>query len=147
MSAEKVETGIARPRERCGYVKKTRVIAALAGAGAVTIAICVVATSRRVQKTWTPVDQLLSGKPALTGGKLIHGTLTKRENPCEYVFSLAGGTSPLVVHYAKCTAPEALRDMPPWVTWVAVEGHLRDDGWFEASSLKAKVPSYYQPTS
>jgi cytochrome c-type biogenesis protein CcmE len=97
-----------------------------------------------------PVDQLLAekskfaGRPVRAEGNLIHGSLLKREQPCEYRFSIAKNGVELPVRFAQCVVPDTFRDVPDIDVGVTVEGELQADGSFEATSVLAKCPSKYE---
>lgn len=97
-----------------------------------------------------PVDQLLAqkakfvGRPVRAEGNLIHGSLLKREQPCEYRFSIAKNGVELPVRFAQCVVPDTFRDVPDLDVGVTVEGELRSDDTFEATSVLAKCPSKYE---
>lgn len=96
-----------------------------------------------------PVNELLAqkakflGRPVRAEGNLVHGTLVKRDLPCEYRFSIAKGGTELPVRFAQCVVPDTFRDVPNLDVGVTVEGELRDDNSFEATSVLAKCPSKY----
>jgi cytochrome c-type biogenesis protein CcmE len=97
-----------------------------------------------------PVDQLLAqkakfvGRPVRAEGTLVHGSLVKRERPCEYRFSIAKNGIQLPVTFAQCVVPDTFRDVPDTDVGVTVEGELRADDSFEATSVLAKCPSKYE---
>jgi cytochrome c-type biogenesis protein CcmE len=97
-----------------------------------------------------PVDQLLAakakflGRPVRAEGNLIHGSLVKREQPCEYRFSIAKNGAELPVRFAQCVVPDTFRDVPDLDVGVTVEGELQKDETFEATSVLAKCPSKYE---
>lgn len=97
-----------------------------------------------------PVDQLLAqkskfaGRPVRAEGNLIHGSLVKREQPCEYRFSIAKNGVELPVRFAQCVVPDTFRDVPDLDVGVTVEGELQSDDTFEATSVLAKCPSKYE---
>jgi cytochrome c-type biogenesis protein CcmE len=97
-----------------------------------------------------PVDELLAQKaryvrrPVRAEGLLVHGSLTKREQPCEYRFVIAKNGAELPVHFAQCVVPDTFRDVPTMDVGVTVEGELQSDATFEASSVLAKCPSKYE---
>jgi len=97
-----------------------------------------------------PVDQLLAqkakfaGRPVRAEGNLIHGSLMKREQPCEYRFSIAKNGVELPVRFAQCVVPDTFRDVPDLDVGVTVEGELQSDDSFEATSVLAKCPSKYE---
>jgi cytochrome c-type biogenesis protein CcmE len=96
-----------------------------------------------------PVDELLAhkakfaGRPVRAEGNLVHGTLVKRDQPCEYRFSIEKNGSELPVRFAQCVVPDTFRDVPEMDVGVTVEGQLRADDTFEATSVLAKCPSKY----
>jgi cytochrome c-type biogenesis protein CcmE len=97
-----------------------------------------------------PVDQLLAqkakfaGRPVRAEGNLVHGSLMKREAPCEYRFSIAKNGAELPVRFAQCVVPDTFRDVPDLDVGVTVEGELQSDDSFEATSVLAKCPSKYE---
>jgi cytochrome c-type biogenesis protein CcmE len=97
-----------------------------------------------------PVDQLLAqkakfaGRPVRAEGSLVHGSLMKREQPCEYRFSIAKNGAELPVRFAQCVVPDTFRDVPDLDVGVTVEGELQSDDSFEATSVLAKCPSKYE---
>jgi cytochrome c-type biogenesis protein CcmE len=97
-----------------------------------------------------PVDQLLAqkarflGRPVRAEGNLVHGSLEKREQPCEYRFTIAKNGAELPVRFAQCVVPDTFRDVPGVDVGVTVEGELRRDDSFEATSVLAKCPSKYE---
>src|ERR1700690_953741 len=96
-----------------------------------------------------PVDQLLAqkakfvGRPVRAEGSLVHGTLGKRDQPCEYRFSIAKNGSELPVRFAQCVVPDTFRDVPEMDVGVTVEGELQANDSFEATNVLAKCPSKY----
>lgn len=96
------------------------------------------------------VDVLLAekakfiGKPVRVEGSLVHGSLVKRETPCEYRFTIEKNGVELPVRYAKCIVPDTFRDVAGVDVGVTVEGELRPDSSLEASSVLAKCPSKYE---
>src|SRR6266851_7608207 len=96
------------------------------------------------------VDQLQAEGAALAGrrlrveGNLVHGSLERRDQPCEYRFTIKGKESELPVRYAQCVVPDTFRDVPGMDVGVTVEGKLAAGGGFEASQVMAKCPSKYE---
>jgi len=96
------------------------------------------------------VDQLVSERQKLLGrnvmveGTLKRGTLVRRDEPCEYRFTITGGGQELPVHYARCTVPDTFRDVPGMDTMVTAQGTLDPAGHFEATTIIAKCPSKYE---
>jgi cytochrome c-type biogenesis protein CcmE len=96
------------------------------------------------------VDQLVAerakfaGRPVRAEGNLVHGTLTKRDTPCEYRFTIAKNGVEVPVEYAQCIVPDTFRDVPGMDVGVTVEGELQADNSFKATSVLAKCPSKYE---
>jgi cytochrome c-type biogenesis protein CcmE len=97
------------------------------------------------------VDQALAGAASLKGrnlrvaGNLVHGTLERRDQPCEYRFVMKGPTSELPVRFPKCIVPDTFRDVPGMDMGVTVEGKLAAGGMsFDANNVVAKCPSKYE---
>jgi cytochrome c-type biogenesis protein CcmE len=96
-----------------------------------------------------PVDELLAqkakfaGRPVRADGNLVHGTMEKRDSPCEYRFTLMKNGVELPVRYAQCVVPDTFRDVPGMDVGVTVEGSLQADNTFTATSVLAKCPSKY----
>lgn len=90
-------------------------------------------------------------------GTLVHGSLCRRDNPCEYRFRLAAGWSPrtdagpaapprdeLSVRYRQCILPDTFRDWNE-VTPIAVEGEMcASCHHFDASVILAKMTGKYE---
>jgi cytochrome c-type biogenesis protein CcmE len=97
-----------------------------------------------------PVDQLLAqkakfvGRPVRAEGNLVHGSLVKRDLPCEYRFALSKGGAELAVRFPQCVVPDTFRDVPDVDVGVTVEGELQANDTFEATSVLAKCPSKYE---
>ena len=97
-----------------------------------------------------PVDQLVAekarfvGRPVRAEGNLVHGTLEKRDTPCEYRFTITKNGVEVPVRYAQCVVPDTFRDVPGMDVGVTVEGELQADQSFLASSVLAKCPSRYE---
>jgi cytochrome c-type biogenesis protein CcmE len=96
------------------------------------------------------VDELVAQKAKFAGrqvraeGMLVHGTLVKRESPCEYRFSIEKNKVEIPVRLAQCVVPDTFRDVPGMDVGVTVEGELHADNSFEATSVLAKCPSKYE---
>jgi cytochrome c-type biogenesis protein CcmE len=97
-----------------------------------------------------PVDELVKNSAKFVGrsvraeGNLVHGTLMKRESPCEYRFTITKNSVEVPVRYAGCVVPDTFRDVPGMDVGVTVVGELQGDGSFEASEVMAKCPSKYE---
>jgi len=96
------------------------------------------------------VDQVKAESAALAGrrlrveGNLVHGSLERRDQPCEYRFTIKGKEAELPVRYGQCVVPDTFRDVPGMDVGVTVEGKLAAGGGFEASQVMAKCPSKYE---
>jgi cytochrome c-type biogenesis protein CcmE len=81
-------------------------------------------------------------------GFLVKGTLTRRDEPCEYRFKLEDQTNKsavLAVQFPQCVVPDTFKDMPGMDVEVTAEGKLAADGRnFTATSIIAKCPSKYE---
>ena len=77
-------------------------------------------------------------------GTLVKGSLVKRDQPCEYRFTIEKKGVVLPVHFAQCVVPDTFRDMPGMDVAVTAEGKLTEAGHFEASNIMAKCPSKYE---
>jgi cytochrome c-type biogenesis protein CcmE len=84
------------------------------------------------------------GKPVRAEGMLVHGTLVKRESPCEYRFTIQMNDQVLPVRFAQCVVPDTFRDVANTDVQVTVEGKLLADNSFEATNVLAKCPSKYE---
>jgi cytochrome c-type biogenesis protein CcmE len=97
-----------------------------------------------------PVDELVASKGRFMGravraeGNLVHGSLVKRDSPCEYRFTIAKNGVEVPVRYAQCVVPDTFRDVPGMDVGVTVEGQLQADNSFVASNVLAKCPSKYE---
>jgi cytochrome c-type biogenesis protein CcmE len=97
-----------------------------------------------------PVDQLVAQKARFMGravraeGNLVHGTLERRDSPCEYRFTIAKNGTEVPVRFAQCVVPDTFRDVPGMDVGVTVEGSLQADNSFEATTVLAKCPSKYE---
>jgi cytochrome c-type biogenesis protein CcmE len=97
-----------------------------------------------------PVDELVAqkarfaGRPVRAEGNLVHGTLVKRESPCEYRFTISKNEVAVPVRFAQCIVPDTFRDVAGMDVGVTVEGELLADNTFEATSVLAKCPSKYE---
>jgi cytochrome c-type biogenesis protein CcmE len=97
-----------------------------------------------------PVDELLAqkakfaGRPVRADGVLVHGSLVKRDSPCEYRFTIEKNGATLPVRYSQCVVPDTFRDVEGIDVGVTVEGELQADESFVASSILAKCPSKYE---
>lgn len=97
------------------------------------------------------VDQLVSeparykDRSVRAKGMLVKGTLTRRDEPCEYRFKLNEKGSVLNVQHPSCVVPDTFKDMPGMDVEVQAEGKLADDGkTFISNNIIAKCPSKYE---
>jgi cytochrome c-type biogenesis protein CcmE len=120
---------------------------AAAGAGVVGVVLGGMKDNSIYAKS---VDDLLNeksrfvGKPVRAEGTLVHGSLVKRESPCEYRFSVEKNGAVIPVRYAQCVVPDTFIDKPDMDVQVTVEGKLLADNSFEATNVLAKCPSKYE---
>lgn len=97
-----------------------------------------------------PLDELVRDKATFEGkavraeGTLVHGSLVKRDSPCEYRFEIERAGVQVPVRFAQCVVPDTFRDVAGTEVAVTVEGKLHADGHFEASNVLAKCPSKYE---
>jgi cytochrome c-type biogenesis protein CcmE len=135
---------------RGGQSRIGTVVASVFAASAVGMAILVLGGMKGGAIYSKPVDVLLSdpsrfaGRSVRVEGELVHGTLVKRDSPCEYRFSIMRNGLTLPVRYAGCVVPDTFRDVAGIDLAVTVDGELKRDGMFVASSVLAKCPSKYE---
>lgn len=92
-------------------------------------------------------DQEPSERNLRVQGVLVPGSLTKREEPCEYRFQVrqkdnADGAK-MDVRFAQCIVPDTFRDVPGIDVEVTVTGQKEGD-YFKAETIAAKCPSKYE---
>lgn len=132
-----------------GARKRIFVVVPLVTAAAAIVALVLVGMQDKGMYS-KPVDELVSqkakfvGKPVRAEGNLVHGSLVKRESPCEYRFNIEKNGTEVPVRFAKCVVPDTFRDVPGMDVGVTVEGELRADNSIEASAVLAKCPSKYE---
>lgn len=101
------------------------------------------------------VGEVLSAKTELESRKLrvqgilVHGTLQKRDQPCEFRFKMRtmgqADSAPLDVRYESCIVPDTFRDVKGMDVEVTAEGKLAEGGsYLAASQIFAKCPSKYE---
>jgi cytochrome c-type biogenesis protein CcmE len=96
------------------------------------------------------VDQLVAEKSKIgtrsvrVAGNLVKGSLKRRDQPCEYRFTMSRGGQELKVRYAECIIPDTFRDVPDMDVQVTAEGQLTEEGYLEATHIMAKCPSKYE---
>src|SRR5580700_7199075 len=125
-------------------------IAVALAMGAAAIAGLVLTMMQSKAMYSKPVDELLAqkakfaGRPVRAEGLLVHGSLVKRDQPCEYKFTIEKNGSMLPVVFDQCVVPDTFRDVPDLDVGVTVQGELQADDSFEATSVLAKCPSKYE---
>jgi cytochrome c-type biogenesis protein CcmE len=136
----------AQPKRQRGNVRLLVVLLVMA-MGIVTL----VMTSFKDAAVYAKnVDQIkaeaasLGGRRLRVEGNLVHGSLERRDQPCEYRFVIKGKDAELPVRYGQCVVPDTFRDVPGMDVGVTVEGKLAAGGSFEASQVMAKCPSKYE---
>lgn len=98
-----------------------------------------------------PVGELKSRSSELEGrrvrvdGELVPGSLSKKDDPCEYRFTIQANGATLDVRYPQCVVPDTFRDRPEGGVKVTVTGALQKQGDFEATEILAKCASKYDP--
>lgn len=96
------------------------------------------------------VDELVAerervGRRAVrVDGVLVRGSLVRRDDPCEYRFTLEKHGERLDVRFPQCVVPDTFRDVPGIDVQVTAEGRLDAGGWFQATQIMAKCPSKYE---
>lgn len=101
------------------------------------------------------VGQLMDDRSALeekklrVQGILVHGTLKKRDDPCEYRFKMRTKGEPdseaLEVRYESCIIPDTFRDIKGVDVEVTAIGRLASGGMhLDANQILAKCPSKYE---
>jgi cytochrome c-type biogenesis protein CcmE len=132
-----------------GARKRLLIVIPLVMAAAAIVALVLVGMQDKGMYSKS-VDQLLVekakfvGKPVRVEGTLVHGSLAKRESPCEYRFRIEKNGVEIPVRFAKCVVPDTFRDVPDMDLDVTVEGELLADDSLEASQVLAKCPSKYE---
>lgn len=131
-----------------GTRKRLLLLVPLVMAAAAIVAIVLVGMEDKGTYS-KPVDALLAqrvkyvNKPVRTEGNLVHGSLMKRDSPCEYRFTVEKNGAEIPVSYMGCVVPDTFRDVPSVDVEVEVAGTLRPDGKFDATQVLAKCPSRY----
>ena len=132
-----------------GSRKRLLLLVPLVMAAAAIVAIVLVGMQDKGMYS-KPVDTLVAekakfvNKPVRAEGTLVHGSLVKRDSPCEYRFTIEKNGAHIPVTFAGCVVPDTFRDMPNVDLGVTVEGQLRPSGQFEATQVLAKCPSKYE---
>ena len=99
------------------------------------------------------VDEVVASREKLAArtlrveGKLVKGSLVRRDQPCEYRFRIAKNGAELPVRYSQCVVPDTFRDRPDIDVMVTAEGRLassEDGAYLNAHQIMAKCPSKYE---
>ena len=135
--------------EEDGSRKRLLLLVPLVMAAAAIVALVLVGMQDKGMYS-KPVDVLVAekakfvNKPVRAEGNLVHGSLVKRESPCEYRFTIEKNGAEVPVSFMGCVVPDTFRDVPGVDVQVTVEGELRPNGQFEATQVLAKCPSKYE---
>jgi cytochrome c-type biogenesis protein CcmE len=123
-------------------------IALLIGGGAI---LTLVMTSFEKSMAYSKdVDTLLAERDRLVDrsvkvqGRLVNGTLRKRDEPCEYRFQVQNNGKKLDVVFPQCVVPDTFQDRPGMPLDVTAEGKLLASGQFEATHIMTKCPTKYE---
>jgi len=133
----------ARPKRNLGLLVALLVM----GAGVLTL---ILKSGKDASVYSRGVDELVQQREKLAGravrveGMLVKGSLLRRDQPCEYRFTLEKKGVQVPVRYAQCIVPDTFRDMPGMDVMVTAEGSLTKDGALEATQIMAKCPSKYE---
>jgi cytochrome c-type biogenesis protein CcmE len=152
-AAQAVPAPVAMPAARKTPPKRSLgllVALLVMGGGILTL----VFTNFKESMIWAkPVDQLdaqaVQGRNLRVQGTLKPGSIMRRDDPCEYRFTVISADAKaagkeLEVRLPRCTIPDNFRDVPGMPTEVTVEGKLAAAGHFEASQVMAKCPTKYE---
>ncbi len=147
-NARAAERGPRDGSDEEGGRRNALLVAGLVGAAAAVVALVLVGF--RDKGTYSKsVDELVAqkaqyvDKPVRVEGMLVHGTLQKRDTPCEYRFTIEKNGTQMPVRFPKCVVPDTFRDVPGVDLGVTVEGRLLADQSLEATQVLAKCPSKY----
>jgi cytochrome c-type biogenesis protein CcmE len=98
------------------------------------------------------VEQVLAneqgdkGKVLTVEGRLVHGSLLKRDQPCEYRFKLRSkenSSGELQVRYPVCIVPDNFRDVAGIDVDVSATGRIAG-GVLTADNISTKCPTKYE---
>lgn len=113
----------------------------------------VIGTPSKALQHDTGVEQVLAAGKDAEGrllnveGTLVHGTLMKRDDPCEYRFKLrpkdANQRGELPVRFASCIVPDNFRDVAGMDVTVSARGRLAN-GMLAAEHISTKCPTKYE---
>ena len=123
-------------------------IALLVGGGGI---LTLVMTSFEKSMAYSKdVEQLLAERDRLVDravrvqGRLVNGTLRKRDEPCEYRFQVQKNGKTLDVVFSQCVVPDTFQDRPGMPLDVTADGKLLASGQFEATHIMTKCPTKYE---
>lgn len=86
------------------------------------------------------------GRMLTVEGRLVHGSLMKRDEPCEYRFRLRakeGTGGELPVRFPACIVPDNFRDVAGIDVDVTATGRVQD-GVLTADNIATKCPTKYE---
>jgi cytochrome c-type biogenesis protein CcmE len=86
------------------------------------------------------------GRMLTVEGRLVHGSLLKRDEPCEYRFKLRakdGTSGELPVRFPACIVPDNFRDVAGIDVDVTATGRVKD-GVLTADNIATKCPTKYE---
>lgn len=144
--------GVTVPRRRPAPESSKKglvLVMALVGVGAGVVALALGGLKENATYSKS-VDELVDhkarfvGRPVRAEGKLVPGTLKRRDDGCEYNFEIEKNGKAVPVRFAQCVVPDNFKDTPGMDTVVTVEGELKGDGHFEATTVLTKCPSKYE---
>jgi cytochrome c-type biogenesis protein CcmE len=152
--ADETDEGHEVPVRRRRVIKESRRVSPALAIGLVTAASAIAGLVLVMMKDNSiyskPVDELVRDKSRFAGrtvraeGNLVHGTILKRDQPCEYRFTIEKNGVEVPVRFPQCVVPDTFRDVQGMDVGVTVEGSLLADNSFEATSVLAKCPSKYE---
>ena len=82
------------------------------------------------------------GRPLRVEGELRQGSITFREEPCEWRFVLHKENKEMPVRFPQCVVPDTFRDGVG--IHVTVQGELAADNHFDANQVIPRCPSKYE---
>jgi cytochrome c-type biogenesis protein CcmE len=91
-------------------------------------------------------DERGGSKVLTVEGRLVHGSLVKRDQPCEYRFKLRSkenSSGELSVHYPVCIVPDNFRDVAGIDVDVTATGKMKG-GVLTADNISTKCPTKYE---
>jgi len=147
-AAQAVPAPVAMPAVRKASPKRNiglLVALLVMGAGILTLVFRNLSDSMIWAKPVDAVDQQTAGDRNLrVQGTLKPGSLMRRDDPCEFRFTVMKADKELEVRLPRCTIPDNFKDVPGMPTEVTVEGKLASAGHLEATQVMAKCPTKYE---